>query len=68
MERTSPAAEAVDHIRFQISLLRLCSVPDLATSVQPENLPVAGEAVAGEAVAAESPQTRELEFMTEVSR
>jgi hypothetical protein len=36
MEERLPAGEVVDHLRFQISLLRLCSVPDLATSVRPE--------------------------------
>lgn len=60
-DQTSPAAEAVDHIRFQISLLRLCSVPGLDQSVKPAWLE-------NPEAPADSEQTRELEFMREVAR
>lgn len=36
MAPKTPTQEAVEHIRFQLDLLRLCAVPALSKSVQPE--------------------------------
>lgn len=38
MATKPPTQEAVDHIRFQLDLLRLCAVPALSKSVKPETI------------------------------